>query len=48
MATQEYLVVFLNIWIVVLYFVSFGFLQGFKYIFDETYEFSNGLVGLPS
>ena len=45
MITREPIVALLGAWLVVEYIVVFGFLQGFKYIFRETYDFSKGLAG---
>lgn len=45
MITREPVVVLLGSWLVVVYIVIFGFLQGFTSIFGDTYNFSTGLVG---
>lgn len=43
MITREPIVVLLGGWLVLEYVVVFGFLHGFKYIFQDTYNFSSGL-----
>ncbi|KAK5126147.1 hypothetical protein LTR85_011503 [Meristemomyces frigidus] len=45
MITREPVVVLLGSWIVVEYIVVYGLLQGFSYIFGDTYGFSRGLIG---
>ena len=45
MVTKESIVVLLGAWLVMEYFVVFGFLQGLKYIFGNTYDFDRGLIG---
>nr|POE51984.1 putative efflux pump kojt [Quercus suber] len=45
MITQEPTVMLLGGWLVGEYLVVFGFLQGFNYIFGETYDFSRGFIG---
>lgn len=45
MITKEPAVMLLGGWLVVEYLVVFGFLQGFNYVFGQTYDFSRGFVG---
>lgn len=45
MITREPIVVLLGGWLVLEYIIVFGFLQGFKYIFTQTYGISKGLTG---
>ncbi|KAI9825539.1 MAG: hypothetical protein M1819_000531 [Sarea resinae] len=45
MLTREPVVVLLGGWLVVEYIVVFGFLQGFTFIFGDTYGFKRGLIG---
>lgn len=45
MITREPIVVLLGGWIVLEYIVVFGLLQGFTYIFGDTYNFERGLIG---
>ena len=45
MTTQEYIVIILGLWLVIVYVVVFGFLQGFRYLFKETFGFSHGQEG---
>jgi hypothetical protein len=45
MTTREYIVILLGLWLVIIYIVIFGFLQGFSFLFEDTYDFSTGLVG---
>ena len=45
MTTREPIVMLLGLWLVIVYIVVFGFLQGFEFIFKDTYGFSRGLVG---
>lgn len=46
MATQEYIVILLGLWLVVVYVIIFGFLQGIEFLFGGTYGFDDGLVGI--
>jgi hypothetical protein len=45
MTTQEYIVILLGLWLVILYIVVFGFLQGFGYLFGGMCGFSTSLIG---
>lgn len=45
MVTQEPIVTLLGFWLVIEYIVVFGFLQGFSFIFGDTYGFERGFVG---
>ena len=45
MVTREPIVALLGGWLVIEYLVVFGFLHGFKYIFEKTYGFSTGIAG---
>ncbi|KAK4541988.1 hypothetical protein LTR36_007188 [Oleoguttula mirabilis] len=45
MITREPVVVLLGSWLIVEYIVVYGLLQGFSYIFGDTYGFSRGLIG---
>nr|POE46902.1 putative efflux pump kojt [Quercus suber] len=45
MITREPTVMLLGGWLVGEYLVVFGFLQGFTYIFGDTYNFSRGYIG---
>lgn len=45
MTTREHIVMLLGLWLVIVYVVVFGFLQGFGFLFGRTYGFSTGLVG---
>ena len=45
MITREPIVVLLGGWLVAEYIVVFGFLQGFSYIFQDTYGFNRGYLG---
>lgn len=46
MTTREYIVILLGLWLVMVYVVVFWFLQRFDYVFQDTYNFSRGLVGM--
>lgn len=45
MITREPVVLLLGSWLVVEYIVVFGFLQGFSFVFGDTYGFERGLIG---
>lgn len=45
MLTKEPIVALLGLWLLLVYVVVYGFLQGLSFIFGDTYEFSRGLVG---
>lgn len=45
MITREPVVVLMGSWLVLEYITIFCFLQGFSYIFGDTYGFSRGLIG---
>lgn len=45
MITREPVVVLMGSWLVLVYITIFCFLQGFSYIFGDTYGFSRGLIG---
>jgi MFS family permease len=48
MFTQEPIVILLGAWLIIVYIVVFGFLQGFSYIFGAdggTYKWDKGLTG---
>lgn len=45
MTFRELVVPLLGLWLVLIYIVVYGFLQGMTYIFGDTYGFSKGLVG---
>jgi len=44
MSTHEYIVILLAMCLVIVYIVVFGFLQGFTFLFQKTYNFSQGNV----
>lgn len=45
MLTREPVVPLLGFWLVLVYITVYGFLQGFTYIFGDTYGFEKGLIG---
>lgn len=45
MLTREPIVPLLGFWLILVYIVVYGFLQGMSFIFGDTYDFSKGLVG---
>jgi len=45
MTTKEYIVILLGLWLVVVYVVEYGFLEGFNYLFRRTYGLNHGLTG---
>jgi len=45
MLVKEPIVVLLGIWLIVVYIVIYGFLQGFSFVFGDTYGFQRGLIG---
>ena len=45
MSTREYIVILLGLWLTIVYIVVFGFLQGFTFLFQDTHDFDQGLVG---
>lgn len=45
MGTREYIVVALGAWLVMVYIVQYGFLNGFSLIFSDTYGLGPGLTG---
>lgn len=45
MITREPIVLLLGSWLVLEYLVVFGFLQGFSFIFGDTYGLDRGLIG---
>ncbi|KAL1301898.1 hypothetical protein AAFC00_006077 [Neodothiora populina] len=45
MLTKEPIVPLLGFWLVLVYVVVYGFLQGYSFIFGDTYGFKRGLIG---
>jgi len=45
MSTHEYIVILLGMCLVIVYIVVFRFLQGFTFLFQNTDNFSRGIVG---
>lgn len=45
MLTREPIVPLLGFWLVLVYIVVYGFLQGYSFIFGDTYGFERGLIG---
>lgn len=45
MLTKEPIVPLLGLWLILVYLVVYGFLQGLSFIFGDTYGFSRGLIG---
>lgn len=46
MTTRKYIILLPGLWLVVVYVIAFGFLQGFSFLFTQTYDFSTGLTGI--
>lgn len=45
MLVKEPIVVLMGLWLIAVYIVVYGFLQGFSFIFGDTYDLATGLKG---
>lgn len=46
MTAREPIIILVALYLTVVYIILFGFLDGFTYVFEETYGISQGLTGL--